>query len=355
MGKISLSWIAGNYSTGYNVYRSTDESTYTKINSKPTTEVAYDDAINSSGDGIIYYYKVTGVGNGESGYSNLTHNIHGTRLEGTYLSGVYTSIEFSPYVVERTATIENGYLSVSPSTKLYVLNNAIIDIEKDQALYVRGLFRTLCSTTEPATITSHHVGAPLAGNEGVYLRFDHCDKYFSSDGSGTLIQNTIINNVSGSTSFYFDNCSPRITNCKVYSNSEYGWSYLLLYGLIGPRIDHCSFNKFVIDVTSSDFRDDNGLKLEYNRFRNGGHCLIFENANQPMINSGQIENNDIDAIYGAEILGVTGESNVPLGNNYWYRGSGDPPTPYVDSAGSTVTFDFSPTLEAAPAGCGPNW
>src|SRR5512137_178347 len=80
LGQIALTWVAsiGPGVTGYNVYRSTDGTNFTKITSTPIAASPYDDAITPSGDGVIYYYRVTAVGSCESVYSNVTKNVHGT-------------------------------------------------------------------------------------------------------------------------------------------------------------------------------------------------------------------------------------------------------------------------------------
>ncbi len=68
---VSLSWVASEEATGYNVYRGTAQTgTYTKINSTLDPDTSYTD--KTIVDGKTYYYATTAVNSKgkESGYSN---------------------------------------------------------------------------------------------------------------------------------------------------------------------------------------------------------------------------------------------------------------------------------------------
>ncbi|MGA8505193.1 MAG: choice-of-anchor D domain-containing protein [Candidatus Sulfotelmatobacter sp.] len=68
---VSLSWDASESATGYNVYRGTSENgTYTKVNSSPDPETSYTD--KTIVNGKTYYYATTAVNSSgkESAYSN---------------------------------------------------------------------------------------------------------------------------------------------------------------------------------------------------------------------------------------------------------------------------------------------
>ncbi len=68
---VTLSWVASEEATGYNVYRGTAQTgTYTKINSTLDPDTSYTD--KTIVDGKTYYYATTAVNSSgkESGYSN---------------------------------------------------------------------------------------------------------------------------------------------------------------------------------------------------------------------------------------------------------------------------------------------
>ena len=252
-------------------------------------------------------------------------------------------------MVEGLVTIEGGTVTVNTGTKMYVVGNSTLDIEQGNALYVHGgLFSTVCLTTEPATVTSHHVGGDLANAEGFYLNFDGAD-------DNSIIQNATIKNLVGnSSSFNIQNCSPIFTNSKLSANSSGGFGYMTFFNCPNLRFDHNTLDKMDLQF-GSDFRATN-IKFEFNRERGGYYCITFLYQSNPVVSPGQIENNDFDGTRYAYNVNVTGTENIPVGNNYWNGGSGSPPTPpIILGEAATVTFDFSPTLEAAPTGCGPNW
>ncbi len=109
LNNIRISWTAvtGDSFIGYNVYRSSNGGAYSLLNSSVLTGTSYDDVITSpSGDGIIYSYKVTAVGNTESDYSAVVSDIHGTRIPLNNPNGFTTLSLSSPYVAQ-------GYINVT--------------------------------------------------------------------------------------------------------------------------------------------------------------------------------------------------------------------------------------------------
>lgn len=365
LGKITLNWNAssGGGLTGYNIYRSTDEVNFTKTSDSPVASNSYQDNIASpAGDGVLYYYKVTAVGSAESGFSSTVKSVHGTRLPASSLIGFTTVLANSPYVAEGAVTVEGGDLLVDANTKLYVLGNSVVDIEQGYKLDVAGssnnsLLRVLAATSEPATLTSHHVGGALADGEGFRLHFFSVQNYNASDGSGTLLQNSnILNLQQGADAIVVDSCSPKLYNLKVTSNSPGGTSYITLgANANGAIIENCYFNKISPQVLY-DLRSTNFM-MDHNIFRRGYYSIEFANLSNPGISAGQIEYNNFDATTnGAYLFNMTGGTDVPIGNNYWNGGSGSPPTPEVISGGgTTINFDFTPALSSSPAGVGPTW
>jgi hypothetical protein len=362
--QIQLNWTASAGATGYNVYRSMDGITFTLLPASPVLLAPYADAIDSpAGDGIFYYYRVTAVkGSRESHFSNTVKNIHGTRLAASNASGFLTKVADSPYVAEGTVAIDGGDLQVAVGTALYVVDGATIDIQGDAQgaeymLEIGGLMRVLASTAAPATFTSHKAGG-LADNEGFKLAIDGtCTPYNTADGSGTLIQNTIINNIRGGSDAIQIYGSPRIYNSKITSNASGGGSYIYIRSGSAPIIQNCSLQKNVI-VINNDFRTSANFSIDHNILRGGYYSMEFYNQANPAINTGQIALNDFDGSKHAYLIDMTGGVNVPLGNNYWTNGTnpGPPPTPQVDTGGTTsITIDFTTALSTSPIGVGPTW
>jgi hypothetical protein len=364
LGHINLSWNAsgGGNLTGYNVYRSDDGTTFTKLNTTVVVATNYDDAIASpAGDGILYSYRVTAMGDAESGASNTVQGIHGTRLATQYNTGFTTVAGNSPYVAEGTVVVNGGNLVVDTGTKLYVLDDTTIDLEQGSGttagrFLVKGLLRVLASDTAHATFTAHKTSGTLADGEGFALYFDGADSYNTANGSGTLLQNTLLNNMANGSAgggFTFISSSPKLANLNVTSNSSTGGSYLDVRSGSGPIIENCSFDKMVLSI-STDARSTS-LKVDHNRFTNGYYSVAFFNLSNPGVNAGQIELNDFDGTKEAYLFGMTGGTNVPMGNNYWNGGSGSPPLPTELTGSSTIHYDFSTALSSPPSAVGPTW
>jgi len=360
---IHLGWNAstGGNLTGYNLYRSTDGTTWTKLNASTTAATGFDDAIASpAGDGVVYQYQVTSVGGLESAPSTKVLSAHGTRLPAHTGAGFITSPTGSPYVAEGTVVVDGGNLVVEANTKLYVVNNARVDLEQGNGvtagrILVRGLLRVLATPAAHATFTAHKVGGTLANNDGFSIWFDGATSYNAADGSGTLLQNALITNLaSGNVSggFQIFNCSPKLYNLNATSNSASGGSYIFLLNGAGAIIQNCAFNQLVPSV-QADLRGT-AFKMDHNRFR-GGYYGIFVLSGILPLNSGQIDSNDFDGTKQAYLQGVAGSTNVPVRNNFWNGGAGSPPLPAEILVGTALHFDFAPALGAAPAGVGPTW
>ncbi|HET8715261.1 MAG TPA: hypothetical protein VFM16_05520, partial [Holophagaceae bacterium] len=344
------------------LYRSADGTTWSQLNGAALTATAYDDAIPSpAGDGVVYTYRVTGLkGASESSPSATVRCLHGTRLPAASAAGFTTVAADSPYVAEGTVTVNGGNLVVDTGTALYVADGATLDLEAGDGstagrLWVKGLLRVAASPQTPATFTAHKVGGALANNEGFAFWFDGAVSYDAGDGSGCLLQNaTITNLASGNVSGGFDliGCAPRLTNLKATANCSTGTSYLFIRGT-GAIIDHCDFSK----VTASIEAEQRGsaFSLDHNRFRGGYYAISFVSLPDPGVDAGQIASNDFDGSQAAYLYNVAGSTDVPVGGNYWSGGAGTPPLPSEITGLTTVHFDFSTALSAAPAGVGPSW
>jgi len=368
LGHIILTWEASTDPglIGYNVYKSTDEVTFVKTADYPVTTNSYDDLIPAAGDGVYYYYKVTYLTPGESSFSNVTKNIHGTRLPASNLAGLTTLVAASPYVAEGNVVVDGGNLVVASGTKLYLADNSTIDIEQGVGgsglLLVQGLLHAVASASEPAAITAHRVGGTLADGEGLAIHFDGADNYNASDDSGTLLENTIVTKIRvSSDAIEVMNCSPKFYNAKFYGNDTYGRSYLYFRTDAGAIVKNCYFDKISPDILA-DLRAT-AFKMDHNIFRNSYYSIAFFSLDNSGIKAGQIELNDfgcsreVATTNTAYFFDMTG-ANVPLGNNYWHWGTETPPLPATTYFQSTSTFDFndpSPALSSVPANVGPSW
>ena len=354
LGVIRLSWASGGPVVGHNIYRSTDNVTFVKRNGDKVGGTSYNDNIASpEGDGVFYFYRITAVDAKESEPSVTVRAIHGTRLASVYHAGFATNADASPYVLEGTTVVDGGGLVLQGGDKLYLLDNAVLDVEQGNAVTVEGLLRVLAASGDShATITSHRLSVPLAPGEGFSIAFSGADDFNPTDNSGTWMRNTLLSNLRSSQAISISNCSPRIENCKAISNDNTGTSYLSIRSGAGPTIRNCSFDNMTLQV--SDSAPSTSFSMGYNIFTNSFYSVGFWNLAGPGVNAGQIANNVFDGRKLAYLWDVTG-ATVPLDNNFW---SGASPVPTVLRGGSTpvtVTYSFSPFLTAAPALAGPDW
>ena len=358
LGRIDLAWSAstGEGLVGYNVYRSADGGAFAKINASVVTGLAYQDLAVL--DGVYYSYKVTAVGDAESDYSATVRSMHGTRLERAYDAGCELAAgALNPYVAEDSVTVAGGNLTIYPSAQLYVLDNAVIDMEfvwpsPVSTIVVNGLLRVVASDAAPAKFTAHKASGTANDGEGFALLINElADDYDPADGSGTLIRNCTIEYLKYSNNaIRIQGCSPRISNCRISSSKSNGASYFEINST-GLTMDHCHVERIVLtlygDLTTT------GLSITRNTWRNGYYSLYLSSATNRMVNVGQIANNDFgETVHGIYMHVVTGTEDVPLSNNYW--GGGELPA-IIQGGGTTVTVDFAPTLAEPPADCGPTW
>lgn len=355
LGTIRLNWSApaGAAVTGYNIYRSTDGTTFSKINSVPVAGTVYDDPITSpSGDGVLYAYRVTSVASAESGYSNTVATVHGTRLSGNYPSGFTTLAAASPYVIEDSMTVDGGGLTVATNTKLYVMNNGLIDIVQNQSLTVNGLLRVLASTGSPAIFTSHGTGgSALTGNQGFRLNIVNAVDYSTSGDNGTLLQNARISNLqAGSSSLYIADCSPRLYNLHI-SATPNATSFAGLEIHSGAKIEHCGISGLCPMIFGD--QKTTGFQMIYNAVTPGAYnyVLDFEQSTVMPVNYGQISFNSFDSPNQLDLSLMTGGWTIPLGNNYWRNGL--PTMRWQNGSNQNVSFNIP--LTAPPSGVGPTW
>jgi len=355
LGVIRLSWTDGGPLVGHNIYRSTDNATFAKRNGDRVPGTSYDDSIESpSGDGVVYYYRITAEDTNESDPSDTVRAVHGTRLAAAYRAGFTSDNTASPYVLEGTTVVDGGGFLLQGGDKLYLLDNAVLDVEQGNDVTVHGLLRVLAASgASHATITSHRVSATLAPGEGLSITFDGADDFNPTDNSGTWLRNTLLSNLKSGEAIVVQSCSPRIENCKAVSNDGTGASYLSINPEGGPILRNCSFDFMTLQVSGGDF-STTALAIDNSVFTNSYYAVSFWNLVGPGVASGQIANNVFDGRKRAYLWNVTG-ANVPLDNNFW---SGASPVPTVLRGGSTpvtVTYSFDPALLAAPPSAGPDW
>ena len=357
LGVIHISWTGGGPVVGHNIYRSTDNVTFVKLNGDRVGGTSYDDAIASpEGDGVFYYYRITAVDAEESEPSGTVRAIHGTRLAASYGDGFVSDAAASPYVLEGTTAVEGGDFVLQGGDKLYLLDNAILDVEQGHDVTVNGLLRVLvASGASHATITSHRVAAPLRLGEGFSITFSGADDFNPMDNSGTWLRNTLLSNLKSAQAIRFGNCSPRVENCRAVSNMQTGIgagaSYLSIEAGGGPILRNCSFDSMTLEVVGGD-PTATALAVDDNIFTNSYYAVSFRDLAGPGVNPGQIANNVFDGRKTAHLWNVTG-ANVPLENNFW---SGASEVPAITAGGfSTATYSFYPALTAAPPSAGPDW
>jgi hypothetical protein len=363
LGNIRISWSpsSGGGLTGYNLYRSIDGVNWTKLNASTLTSTNYDDPIASpAGDGVVYQYQVSAVGTQESSRSVTVKNVHGTRIPVLSAAGFTTTTAASPYVAEGSVVVNGGNLVVDTNTKLYVVDGATVDLEQGTGaagrLWVKGLLRVLATPQAHANFTAHKLGGSLANNEGFAFWFDGAVNFNPVDGSGTLLQNALITNLTSGNSnggFSISYCAPKLYNLHATANSMNGISYLFLNNGSAPIVQNCSFNQMVPSI-QADLRGTS-FKMDHNRFRGGYYAIAFISAGVQGINAGQIDSNDFDGSKQAYLYNVGGSTNVPIGNNFWNGGTGVPPLPTELTGLTTLHFDFATALSAAPANVGPTW
>ena len=336
----------------HNIYRSTDNTTFVKRNGDPVGGTLYDDSISSpAGDGVFYFYRITAVDTAESGPSGTVRAIHGTRLASAYGAGFASDNTASPYVLGGTTVVDGGGFVLRGGDKLYLLDNAVLDVEQGNGVTVQGLLRVLADSGAPhATITSHRVSGPLAPGEGFFITFDTPDDFNPTDNSGTWLRNTLLSNLTSGQAIGISNCSPRIENCKAISNDNTGASYLSITSGGGPILRNCAFDNITLQVSDGNLFTT--LAMENNVFTNSYYAVSFRNVAGPGVNPGQIANNVFDGRKTAYLWNVTG-ANVPLDNNFW---SGASAVPTITSGDfSTATYSFYPTLTERPSSAGPDW
>jgi hypothetical protein len=348
LGNIHLNWDAstGVNLTGYNVYKSTDNAVFTKVNAVPVGATSYDDAIPSpDGDGVFYYYRVTSTGDAESSPSETVKNIHGTRLDANLASGLTTTNILSPYIVEGSVSSE-GSVTVSSGTKLYVLDNGSLDILQGNSFVVNGLFRILASAEMHAMLTSHATGTGLDADQGFKITIDGCVDYGS--GEGTLFQNAQILNLQTGQAVDISGCKPKFYNLYITANSTY--ARMDFQATSGAVIQNCSIMNLA--PTIWDDHRATGFQMDHNIIAPGpgNYVLDFMFASAGPVDAGQIAYNAFDSGAQIDLAGQTGGA-IPLGDNYW-----QPREPTIRSQnGSTSTVDFTTALSSAPADAGPNW
>jgi hypothetical protein len=355
LGVIHLSWKSGGPVVGHNIYRSIDNVTFVKRNGSTVSGTSYNDAIPSpTGDGVFYYYRITAVdSSSESGPSGTVRAIHGTRLAAAYPSGFTTDNVASPYVLEGKTVVDNGSFVIRGGDQLYLMDNAVLDVERGNDVTVHGLLRVLAASgASHATITSHRAGG-LAPGEGFSITFDGADDFNPADDSGTWLRNTLLSNLKSSQAIVVRGCSPRIENCKAVSNDNTGASYLSIEAVSGPIIRDCSFDSLTLRVSGGDF-SSTMFGMAHNLFTNSFYAVSFRDMEGPGVKPGQIANNVFDGRRSAYLNNVTGAS-VPLGNNFW-SGAFPDPVPAIQKVGTTTsTYSFDPVLTEAPLSAGPDW
>lgn len=371
---IRLRWTASEDAAGYHIYRRAGGGDFARLTSEPVSTTSYDDPIDSpAGDGVYYEYKVTAIGDLESAFSSPVRTMHGTRLAASYGFHLSTRRADSPYVVEAsTTTFEaTSGLTVSEETKLYLLEGAVLDFEvwprpgEPRRIDMRGLIRATGSPSAPVRITAHQRGGGvLANGHGVTYSFQGVS-YNPEDGSGSLLDHVEITNVATSSAGGINRFGSivlrsgiKMTNVKISTTDTRGSPrFVVLSGwvILEDSYLHRIALSVATDVTGTPF------SVTRNVFRGSSRAIVFDFVTVPGVRPGQIERNDFSGRGPALLTQVRGVGAIPLGNNYWGGGTGDPPVAdvvvsLVDPA-TIATIDFDtpgPALAAQPP-AGPDW
>jgi hypothetical protein len=355
LGVIRLSWTSGGPMVGHNIYRSTDNVTFSKRNGATVGGTSYNDTIASpDGDGIFYYYRITAVDSKlESAPSGTVRAIHGTRLAAAYSAGFRSdNAALSPYVLDGGSVVDNGIFLIQTGDKLYLLDNAVLDLEQGNDVTVHGLLRVLAASgASHATITSHRVAGSLALGEGFSMTFFTPDDFNPADNSGTWIRNTLLSNLKSGQAFSISACSPRFENCRAIANDNIGTSYLSIHSGAGPVIRNCAFDNMTLEI--ADGAPSATFAFDHNLFTNSYYSVSFWNIVGPAVSSGQIANNVFVGGKPAYLWNATG-GPIPMDNNFWNTFSYIPGTTLVGGS-TTTSYSFLPALTTAPSSAGPDW
>ncbi|MFN8012750.1 MAG: fibronectin type III domain-containing protein [Holophagaceae bacterium] len=357
LGRISLTWNASPGASGYYVYRSAPGGSPARLNASPVSALAYDDLLASPGaDGVLYTYQVTAASaSGESAPSASTANLHGTRLPAANPAGFTASTVASPYVVEGTATVDGGDVTVQAGAMLCVKPGGVLSLQDAATLRVQGTFRALGTAAAPAVVNGHGFAANDPAR-GIGVVFDGATAYNAGTGLGCLLDHAQITGLAlGNARLRILNAAPALRHCKIASNDPQGRTYLELMTGCGAAITRCAFTG-VVPTLNGDLRSQ-GFSLSQCTFSGGYYGIYVGPLTSPGLAAGQFTGNLMNGAKDAVLYFVTASSDVPLAGNYWSGGTGTPPLPAVNPLGSTntATLTLMPALTSAPSPAGPDW
>ena len=346
---ITLTWDAvGSASGGYNIYRSTDGTTFTLI-AGSNSQNSYQDTIASpDGDGVFYTYRVTAVADFESDPSATTRCMHGIRLTNT--AGDLTINDTVPRVVEGTVFLSNGNLTVNTIARLYLLEGSTLLLSQSKQLRINGWIQSLGTSSSPAMINC--AGTLTDGQGWTFWITSTASNYNPADGSGCRLQYTILSNLEQSTCLTFSAIEPLISNCKFYANRITGGAYIVLSAGCGAWFKNNSFDKIALQINGVM---GSGLLMEKNIFTGGFYSMLINGTTAPSVTAGQITNNVFPGSKYLFIVSSSGSPDIPLGGNYWPGGTGTPPAPNITQSSSTISANPYPLLSEAPDDVGPGW
>ncbi len=358
LGRISLAWGASSGATGYHVYRSASGGAFAKLTTTALTGPAYDDTLTSpAADGVLYAYQVTALNAyGESPASAAVANMHGTRLAAASASGFTASPGLSPYVVDGTATVDGGDVTIPAGATLCLKPGSVLSLQDGATLRVQGTLRALGSAAAPATLNGHGFAVNNAAF-GIGLAFDGAVPYNAGTGQGTLLDHAqAVNLALGDGRFTILNSAPAFQHCKFASNDPQGRTYLELLNGCGARFTRCGFTGVVATI-AADLRAQAAFGVTQSTFAGGYYALYVGPLNTLGLAAGQFTGNTLNGAKDAVLYFVSAPGTVPLGGNFWSGGAGSPPLPAVNALGSTntATLGLTPALAAAPSPVGPDW
>lgn len=354
LGKITLNWTAstGGNLTEYRVHRSTDAANYTQIATVSAPATTYEDT--NVEDGVEYYYQVTAVGDTESAPSAPAASMHGTRITGS--SGDYTTgASLSPYVIE-TNVYMGGTLTVAENTRLYIRKGVTVNFTNPTTasrFYVNGGLVAARGTQEnPIIITSTGKGVcpclilPANGTIFDHVQFDHM-----ASASGDQV------------CFTMNGGNPSFAHCRFEAQEGF---FATLYNC-GAQVSRCYFSNLGLSFDDATLAS---MLFESSIFMGGKPAIMFSNASESVLQSGQLVNNAFQCLGTAATsqttsdlaLWVNASCSIPFGGNYYFRGT-NYDTPLTQgsqfvvnySTGNLATPDFTGLLTTRPSIIGPDW
>lgn len=172
LGKVSLTWIASQVATSYNIKRAdSPEGPFTTLNSKKVTSLSYTDSAITNGN--TYYYVVTAIANGNESPNSVPIQVKICSLKVTFnfddriLKGIDDTIEYSldggkTYIKSTGVDMK---LSESEVAKVTVVNGIIVRVAATDNISAgpQTKIAITAGTALPSTVNTDDVNNTIKG------------------------------------------------------------------------------------------------------------------------------------------------------------------------------------------------